>query len=96
MEKVKFNYSESEMVAYLLTKGYNYTDVFVKSNDRYKGKVKVFFTFEGYKNELIEIANEFNNGISSIRLKEYINNLICVKRVISNEIRKISQEQRRE
>lgn len=96
MEKVKFDYSESEMVAYLLTKGYKYSDVFVKENPRYKGKVKVFFTFEGYKEELIDMSNEFNNGISKIRLKEYINNLLSVKRIISEEIKKISQEQRRE
>lgn len=89
MEKVKFDYSQSEMVAFLITKGYKYCDVFVRSNPRYKGNYKVFFTFDGYKDELIKLSNEFNNGISEIQLKEYINNLVDVKKIISNEIDKV-------
>lgn len=88
MEKVEFNYSESEMVAYLLTKGYEYNNIFTKVNPRYKGRVKVFFTFEGVKDDFIKLANEFNNEVSEIRLKEYINNLVKVKKIISNEMSK--------
>lgn len=89
MEKVRFDYSQSEMVAYLITKGYQYCNVFTRENSRYKGKVKVFFTFEGYREELISLANEFNNETSNIKLKDYINNLIDVKKIINNEINKI-------
>lgn len=89
MEKVKFDYSQSEMVAYLITKGYKYCNVYIKENPRYKGKVKVFFTFEGNKDELMKLSDEFNNKISEIKLKEYINNLMEVKRLISIEMNKV-------
>lgn len=89
MEKVKFDYSQSEMVAYLITRGYEYCDISIKENPRYKNKIKVFFTFEGDKNELIKLLDEFNNKVCEIKLKDYIENLMEVKRLISVEMNKI-------
>lgn len=85
MEKVNFKYSKSEMVAYLMYVGYKYSKIEIKENNRYRGKYKVFFYFEGFKEDFIEIENEFNNN-TYVCLSEYIKVLSEVKDIIHTEL----------
>jgi hypothetical protein len=96
MEKVNYKYSQSEMVAYLLLKGYTYNKIEVKENKRYKGNYKVFFYIEGFKDELIKLEQDFKSN-TNICLQDYINEQFQIKKIIANAIRssKDSEEQRR-
>jgi hypothetical protein len=96
MEKVNYKYSQSEMVAYLLLKGYTYNKIEVKENKRYKGNYKVFFYIEGFKEDFIKLEQEFKNN-TNICLQEYINKQLQIKKAIANAIRDLKEceEQRR-
>lgn len=86
MEKVQFDYSKSEVVAFLITKGYVPCDVFVKENKRYNNSKKVYFRFEGERSELIKVEHEFKSS-TDICLNEYIQNLYNVKKIISEKLK---------
>jgi hypothetical protein len=90
MEKVKYRFSQSEIVAFLLTKGYDYLSIDVKKNNRYINDFKVFFVFEAAKDEFIKLQNEFNSTTNlNICLRDYYDNLVKVKHVISSELSKV-------
>ena len=86
---VEFKYSQSELVAYLITKGYKISNIEIKKNDRYINNYKVFFTICGEKENLISLENEFKtNSNINICMKDYINNLSKIKKIIINKINK--------
>ena len=86
---INFKYSNSELVAYLLTKGYVINNIEVKNNKRYINKYKVFFSIKGKKEELIKIEKEFKNkNTINICMQEYINNLYKVKKIIHEKLNK--------
>ena len=73
---VDFKYSQSELVAYLITKGYKISNIEIKKNDRYINNYMVFFTICGKKDDLISLENEFKtNSNINICIKEYVNKL---------------------
>ena len=86
---VDFKYSQSELVAYLITKGYKISNIEIKKNDRYINNYKVFFTICGEMENLISLENEFKtNSNINICMKDYINNLSKIKKIIINKINK--------
>ena len=86
---VDFKYSQSELVAYLITKGYKISYIEIKKNDRYINNYKVFITICGEKENLISLENEFKtNSNINICMKDYINNLSKIKKIIINKINK--------
>lgn len=86
--KVNFRYSQSELIAFLILKGYKYNKIEVVKNNRHKDKYRVYFYIEGDKNNLIQLENDFKNKDLSINIKEYIKILKNIKEVIKVNINK--------
>lgn len=88
-ERVDFRFSKPELCAYLMLLGYTPTKIETQVKERYFNNIKVFFHFEGYKEDFIKIRNDFENGNLEVNLKDYNDKLIEIKRIIREEVRQV-------
>lgn len=84
--KVDFRFSKPEFCAYLMLLGYTPTQIETQVKERYFNSVKVFFHFNGYKEEFLRIKDEFDKGNLQVNLKDYTDKLLEVKRTIREQV----------
>lgn len=84
--QVNFRYSDTDFIAYLLTLGYVYSEIEVV-RDKNK-QLKAFVHFQGEKEELIKIQNDYKNGLLIGNIVNFSNNRKKITKIIKSEILK--------
>lgn len=83
--KVDFRYNDMDFIAYLLTVGYEYTSIEVALDNR-TNKLKGFMHFEGDKNELLDLYNQYKNEELLANVVQMKNNRKKANMLIKSEI----------
>jgi glutaredoxin-related protein len=83
---VNFRYSDTDFIAYLMTLNYQYKDIEI-IRDRNK-QLKAYVHFEGNKDELIKIQNEYKNGLANANILYFSNNRKKITKILKSEILK--------
>jgi hypothetical protein len=86
-EKVDFRYSDVDFVSYLLTLGYEYTDIEIIRDNR-TNKLKGFVHFNENKLDLINIFEQYQNENVSANVIKLKNNRKKITKLIKAEILK--------
>jgi hypothetical protein len=86
-EKVDFRYSDVDFVSYLLTLGYEYSDIEVIRDSR-NNKLKGFVHFYENKLDLISIFEQYQNETVSANVSKLKNNRKKITKLIKAEILK--------
>lgn len=84
--QVDFRFSDSDLSAYLLMKGYIPSYIEVKVDKRHRDKLKAFIHFNGDKDEFIKLQEDYNNKEVSINLKEFSIARQQINKMIKNEL----------
>lgn len=87
MEQTIFRYSDRDFAAYLMTIGFDFKEIEV-TRDRKTGKPKVFIHFEGLRDELIKLYDDYQEKEIRINLHRLSNNKIKLNKFIQSEILK--------
>jgi len=82
--QVNFRYSDTDFIAYLITLGYQYNKIEI-IRDRNK-QLKAFVYFIGEKDDLLQIQEEFKNGLVSVNILEFIRNRKIMVKLIKTAI----------
>jgi hypothetical protein len=84
MQKVDFRYSDSDFVAYLLSLGYQFTEIEV-TRDR-NGKLKAFIHFIEERDLLISLNDEFKRGKAIINPLVYAIQRKKINKIIKSKL----------
>jgi hypothetical protein len=86
-EKVDFRYSDVDFVSYLLTLGFEYSDIEVVRDNR-TNKLKGYVHFYENKLDLISIFEQYQNESVSANVMKLKNNRKKITKLIKAEILK--------
>jgi len=84
--QVNFRYSDTNFISYLVTLGYEYNKIEITKDKNYG--IKVFVHFSGEKEELINLYNNFVNGVANINVLSFSKNRKQISKTIRSEIHK--------
>jgi len=84
--QVNFRYSDTDFIAYLITMGYEYNKIEIdKDRDKH---LKAYIYFEGEKDDLIQMQNDYKSGLVSANVLDFSNNRRKITKIIKAEILK--------
>lgn len=85
-ELTDFRISDSDLCAYLMTKGYEPISIEVKEDKRHANRLKAFTHFLGSKEDFITLQNDYENNKVHINLKEFSIARQKINKLIKNEL----------
>lgn len=91
-EKVIFRFSDSDLSAYLMMLGYNPKSIEIIQDKKHYGRLKAYICFEGNKEDLIHIQNQFNNNEIKVNPKTFSIMRKKLNKMINLEIKKYKME----
>jgi hypothetical protein len=84
--QVNFRYSDTDFIAYLMSLGYQFGDIEI-IRDRNK-QLKAYVHFEGNKDDLIRIQDDYHNGLANANILIFSNNRKKITKILKSEILK--------
>ena len=88
--QVNYRYSDTDFTAYLMTLGYIYNEIEIV-RDKNK-QLKAYIHFEGKKEDLIQLQNNYKDGIVQANILDFTNNRKKITKIIKSEILKYQAE----
>jgi len=85
--QVNFRYSDTDLIAYLMTIGYSYSKIEITNKDN---RVKAYAHFIGEKEDLLRIQEVYKSGESKINIYEFSNHRKMITKAFKEEISKIN------
>lgn len=82
--QVNFRYSDTDFIAYLISIGHEYNNIEI-TRDKNK-QLKAFVYFQGNKEDLIRLQNNYKNGLVEANILEFANNRKKMVKIIKTEL----------
>ena len=81
---VNFRYSDTDFIAYLMTLGFTYNKIEVERTR--EKKLKAYVYFAGEKNDLIQIQENYKNGLAQCNILDFSINRKIIVKLIKSEL----------